>query len=97
MFVMDLDDKGPLLKRITVSPDVIPDTPVISGMPITVESILKGLASGRTPEDIVQDTPSLELEDIRACIVYAYAVVANDDGVHKLIANQPEAKSAQPA
>lgn len=97
MFDMDLDDKGPLLKRITVNPDVIPDTPVIRDMPITVESILKGLASGKTPEDIVQDTPSLELEDIRACIVYAYAVVAKDDEVYKLIAHKPEAESSQRA
>ena len=47
-------------------------------MRISVELVLSLLAQGMTPEDIVDDYPDLELEDIRACTAYAHAVIAKD-------------------
>ena len=66
-----------LLKRITINPKVMVGKPTISGMRITVEQILRGLAGGVTVKDLLQDYPELEQEDIQA--VFAYAVNLVDE------------------
>ena len=43
-----------------------------------MELILSLLTQGIEPEDILDDYPDLELEDIRACTAYAHAVIAGD-------------------
>jgi ABC-type taurine transport system ATPase subunit len=40
--------------------------------------ILSLLAQGETQEAILDDYPGLQPEDIRACLAYAHAVLAND-------------------
>jgi len=67
-----------LLRRIVVNPDIFAGKPIIRGMRISVELILSLLAQGQSTEDIRADYPELELDDIRACIAYAHAVVANE-------------------
>ena len=67
-----------LLRRITVNPEVFGGKPTVRGMRISVELILGLLAQGEVPQALVDDYPGLELEDIRACIAYAHAVIAND-------------------
>jgi uncharacterized protein (DUF433 family) len=67
-----------LLRRIVVNPDIFSGKPIIRGMRISVELVLSLLAQGQSPEDIRADYPELELDDIRACIAYAHAVVANE-------------------
>ena len=47
-------------------------------MRISVELILSLLAQGVTPEAIIDDYPDLTVEDIRACLAYAHAVIAGD-------------------
>jgi uncharacterized protein (DUF433 family) len=44
--------------------------PCIRGMRITVEDILRWLASGMTFEDIVRDFPELTHEDIRVALEF---------------------------
>ena len=67
-----------LLNRITVRPDVFGGKPIIRDMRVSVELILSLLAQGVAPEAILDDYPRLEADDIRACIAYAHAVVADD-------------------
>ena len=67
-----------LLKRITANPEIFGGKPIIRGMRISVELILSLLAQGETLENILADYPDLELQDIRACLSYARAVIAND-------------------
>jgi uncharacterized protein (DUF433 family) len=67
-----------LLQRITSRQDVFSGKPIIRGMRMSVELILSLLAQGETPDDILADYPDLEPEDIRACIAYALAVIAQD-------------------
>ena len=67
-----------LLSRITVRPDVFGGKPIIRDMRISVELILSLLSQGVTPEELLDDYPRLEPEDIRACTVYAHAVIAGD-------------------
>ena len=67
-----------LLSRITARADAFGGKPIVRGMRIPVELILSLLAQGETPEEILADYPGLEADDIRACIAYAHAVVADD-------------------
>jgi len=57
--------------RIKAHPGVMFGKPVIAGTRITVEHILRCLAAGETPDEIVADYPPLTLEDIRAAQEFA--------------------------
>ena len=57
--------------RIISDPKVMFGKPVVSGTRITVEHILRCLAAGETPDDIVVDYPPLTREDIRAAQAFA--------------------------
>ena len=67
-----------LLKRITARPDVFGGKPIIRDMRISVELILNLMSQGATQEELLDDYPDLEPEDIRACTAYAHAVIARD-------------------
>lgn len=56
---------------ITVEPGKRGGKPCVRGLRITVTDVLEYLASGMTPEQIVEDFPDLTLEDIRACLAFA--------------------------
>jgi len=71
-------DEDVLLERITANPGIFGGKPIIRGMRIPVELILSLLAQGESMETILADYPDLEREDIRACLAYAHAVIAND-------------------
>ena len=67
-----------LLKRITARPDAFDGKPIIRGMRISVELILSLLSQGAPYQELLDDYPELEHEDILACIAYAHAVIAGD-------------------
>lgn len=71
-------DREQLLARITVNPAIFGGKPILRGMRISVELILSLLAAGETPQAIIDDYPELESDDIRACLVYAHAVIAGE-------------------
>lgn len=70
---MNRDD---LLDRITVDPNVLVGKATIRGMRISVEQILEALAAGVPEEELLEDYPVLEPEDIRAALLYARDLVA---------------------
>ena len=59
-----------LLKRITIDPDKCFGKPCIRGQRIWVSLILDMLADGMTMEDVIENYPDLQREDILACIAY---------------------------
>lgn len=59
------------IDRVTVNPKQCGGRPCIRGMRIRVKDVLDMLAEGATEQEILQDFPDLESEDIRACIAYA--------------------------
>lgn len=67
-----------LLNRISARPDVFGGKPIVRDMRVSVELILSLLAQGAEQKEILDDYPELELDDIRACIAYAHAVIARD-------------------
>jgi uncharacterized protein (DUF433 family) len=60
-----------LLSRITRDPNICHGKPVIRGLRYPVSTLLELLASGMTPEEILQDYPDLEMNDLRAALLYA--------------------------
>ena len=67
-----------LLARITVNPKVMVGKPTIRGLRITVEQILKALAGGVTSQELLEDYPELEPEDIQAVLLYAAELVSEE-------------------
>ena len=61
-----------LLGRITARPDVFGGKPIVRDMRISVELVLSLLSQGATQEELLEDYPGLEPEDVRACIAYAH-------------------------
>jgi len=70
--------KAELLERISSRPEVFGGKPIVRDMRISVEMILGLLSQGETWEGVLADYPELEPDDIRACLEYARAVIAND-------------------
>jgi uncharacterized protein (DUF433 family) len=67
-----------LLNRITNNPSILTGKPVIRGMRISVEQILKMLARGISHEDIIEEFPLLEEDDIKACLLYAANMISHE-------------------
>ena len=59
------------LSRITINSEQCGGRPCIRGMRIRVTDVLELLSSGATFEEILEDYPDLEREDILAAIQYA--------------------------
>lgn len=57
--------------RITIDPGKRSGKPCIRGMRITVYDVLEYLASGMSEDEILDDFPELEKDDIRACLAFA--------------------------
>jgi len=67
-----------LLNRITIDHNVMVGKPTIRGLRITVEQILKSLASGLSIQELLEDYPILEKEDIQAVFFYAFEKISNE-------------------
>lgn len=60
-----------LLNRITISPEICHGKPCVRNMRWPVEVIIDMLSSGMSADEIVEDHPELEKEDILASLQYA--------------------------
>ncbi len=60
-----------MLDRITFNPNQCGGRPCIRGLRIRVKDVLDLLASNVPREEILEDFPYLEAEDIQACLEYA--------------------------
>lgn len=66
-----MTDHQRLLQRISVDPEVCFGKPCIKGTRIWVSLVVDLVASGTTPEEILEEYPALEQDDIRAALFYA--------------------------
>jgi len=71
-------DDPKLLDRITYNPAIFGGKPIIRGKRLAVEHVLGMLASGHTLENMAEDFPWLEAEDIQACLLYAARMVGRE-------------------
>ena len=66
-----------LLSRISIDPNICFGKPCIRGHRIWVSLILDLLAGGATVEELLEEYPGIEREDILACMAYG-AEMARD-------------------
>jgi uncharacterized protein (DUF433 family) len=64
-----------LLERIVTDPAICHGKPCIRGLRYPVSMILDLLSANMTHEQILDDYPDLEPEDIQACLAYAARVM----------------------
>jgi uncharacterized protein (DUF433 family) len=62
-------------ERIEINPGVLAGKPVVKGTRLAVEFIVDLLAQGWSEADMLSNYPGLTSEDIRACLVYASAIL----------------------
>jgi len=62
---------APLIDRITTDPRILAGKPVVRGLRISVEQLLKALAAGQTEADLLTEYPELEPADFRAVLLFA--------------------------
>ena len=60
-----------LLDRITVNPKQCGGRPCIRGMRIRVSDVLDLLAASLSFEQILEEMPDLEMDDLKAALLYA--------------------------
>lgn len=57
--------------RITIDENICNGKPTIRGKRITAQTILEFLSAGETVEEVLNQYPSLEREDVTACLELA--------------------------
>jgi uncharacterized protein (DUF433 family) len=68
---MDSERRLNLLKRITVNPEQCGGRPCLRGMRIRVTDVLALLSISLNMDEVLQELPDLDEDDLRACMVYA--------------------------
>ncbi len=61
--------------RITIDEDICNGKPTIRGKRITVQTVLEFLGADETVDEILYQYPSLEKEDIAACLKFASSLM----------------------
>jgi len=64
----------PRLEGITVDPSICHGQPTVRGLRYPVESLLELLASGMTIDEIIEDYPDLERDDLLAALEFGALV-----------------------
>lgn len=67
-----------LLRRISSDPTIFGGKPILRGKRLAVEHVLSMLAAGDSAQDLIAAYPFLEPDDVRACMLYAYKIVAHE-------------------
>ena len=60
---------------IVSNPQILVGKPTVVGTRISVAQVLGYLAEGMTPEEIVEQLPTLRRRDVLSCIAYASEVI----------------------
>jgi uncharacterized protein (DUF433 family) len=63
------------LDRVTSDPEVCHGQPTVRGLRYTVESLLELLSAGMTVDEVLEDYPDLERDDLLAALEFAAVTV----------------------
>ena len=64
-----------MFERITVEPDKMGGQPCIRGLRIPVATVVAMVADGMTSDEVIEELPDLEAEDIAEALRYAAETV----------------------
>ena len=70
-----------LSNRITVDSQICSGKPSVIGKRISVQTILEFLSAGNTKEEILYQYPTLENDDIAACLRFAADLMSHQYSV----------------
>jgi uncharacterized protein (DUF433 family) len=70
--------------RITIDPAICNGKPTLRGKRIAVQTILGYLSEGDSADEILEQYPTLEADDIRACLRFATAVMGQRYDLEKV-------------
>ncbi len=73
-----------LSKRITIDEKLCNGKPTIRGKRITVQTILEFLSAGDSVDEILEQYPSLDKDDIYACLEFATELMKHNYVVKEL-------------
>lgn len=76
------DGQKKILERITANAGIFDGKPIIRGMRFRVIDVLEMMANGMTREQILEEHPILEADDINACLLYASMIINSSPIVH---------------
>jgi uncharacterized protein (DUF433 family) len=65
------------MARITIDPAVMGGVPCLRGLRIPVATVVNMVAGGMTAQQIVEELPPLEIEDVPAALRFAADAVAD--------------------
>jgi uncharacterized protein (DUF433 family) len=82
--------------RITTDPGILAGKPVVRGTRVPVELVLEHLAENPDFDDLFAAYPRLTLDDIKACLAYARALVEGR-AVTPAPPRRPRGRAASPA
>ncbi|HTH55077.1 MAG TPA: DUF433 domain-containing protein [Cyclobacteriaceae bacterium] len=77
-----MDSQNKLLDRITIVPGLLGSKPTVRGLRFPVGDILEMLANGMTTDQILEQHPVLEKDDISAVLLYASLKIKNTIIIH---------------
>ena len=78
----------PMFDRISIDPDICHGQACIKGTRIPVYQIIGMLANGDTIDELLAEYPSLEKEDILACLKYAAVLTEEQLGYNDPIIDE---------
>ncbi len=68
---MHSEQRLSLLRRITVNPEQCGGRPCLRGMRIRVSDVLALLSASLNADEVLQELPDLDSDDLQACLAYA--------------------------
>lgn len=71
--------------RITIDENILGGKPAIRGKRIAVQTVLEFLGAGESIEEILNQYPSLEREDIAACLKFASSLMDRNYVIKTLV------------
>jgi len=76
------NEQQKLLERVTLVPDLLGGKPTIRGQRFLVSDVLELLSTGMPEEEILEQHPILQKEDIQAALLYASLKMKNTIVIH---------------
>jgi uncharacterized protein (DUF433 family) len=61
--------------RIVLNPEILAGKPIIKGTRLSVELILDLLGNGVPMDEILENYPQIDIDDVLACVAYASEVL----------------------
>ncbi len=84
-------ERGGNGERIVRDPEILAGKPVVKGTRIPVELVLNYLANNPDFHELFADYPRLTMDDVKACLAYAHALVEEGARVPDLDTDRPPA------